>query len=433
MINVEIILYYCSDPGNKATFQINQLHGYVEHFCSLQIVIYRLPPPSIIPQITLYEFLGQILRTPKSIELGISCSDNVQLAVLPSNSNDFENDLEIIDTDDKLQEELRSHYKDYRSVKTMYLFEPSKGSIQDQLSNITSQLSDIVSNSAASQSSEESSCDSAIMSEIIRSHSDFASILRVSQNTCAICGALRDYPGGLYACHLLEFNSVSRKRNEHTQHCNSLGLAQGNDARNYLCLCKTCHNNFDEYNIAIDPYNSNLIISPKILDNPVNNITYRDLVFKDGKPTNRKLKHVDGEIYRHPSRLIQYRHRLYELEQEFGILSKQQSLLMNKISSRKIKRQAGEGNEKETEDPYETLRDFKENFDDLKVNQLRDMLRSVEMPVYGKKPELIERLRALKHTLAEIEKLYYGIQIPVDTCTKEDFEEALKYCKFCLN
>ena len=130
----------------------------------------------------------------------------------------------IIDSDQKLRDYLREYFGCYRKARTLYLFSPlTEGG----------QLLAKKESSASSRPSRDSA-----VSKLVREH---------AKETCQICG--RKFPGGvgLYACHLYETKSGHRDIVDQISSCSPLGLTYVNDYRNYLCLCKACHDRFDDY------------------------------------------------------------------------------------------------------------------------------------------------------------------------------------------
>lgn len=361
---------------------------------------------SQISTITLQHFILLVLYHGEKVILSLDKSVPHLLVAIPSKSISIEEDKKksenIIDTDEKLRGYLESWFSDYYNARSLYLFDIAQGPSQSIAKN---------EGTIASKPSRDST-----ISRDIRAHAN---------NSCQICG--RKFPGGvgITSCHLFEMRSVPEDINNRVETYNELGLAGVNDSRNYLCLCKICQVHLDNYNITINPLDHDLIISPRIFDHEIYEVDgiakYQDLVEDvQGNLTHRKLYHIDGDAYKHPQQLLQYRYRLYQIEQRWKIMSKQRSTFINFGGKRKSEFAENELMKK--------LKTQELVLNSTTCKQLKEFLSAAGIPRPKRKAELFEKVQNLQKFLNEgvgnfsLEELEnnYG----------DEFEEALRKCKF---
>jgi hypothetical protein len=227
------------------------------------------------------------------------------------------------------------------------------------------------------------------MSKAIRTHGN---------NRCQICG--REFPNGegLFACHLFELKAVPECVQNRVTSFNDLDLGTVNDPRNYLCLCQKCHDFLDDYNITIDPKNHNLLISTRIFREEIFGVDgiscYQELVEDgNGQPTGRKLTHVDGNAYKHLFKLLQYRKRLYDIEQQLNLLSKNRALNIGTGGKRKFSFQDDQDVKK--------LKSHALPVEKERVDNMKALLKKFGASTRGNKLELFERIKKLQKALRE--------------------------------
>jgi hypothetical protein len=332
------------------------------------------------------------------------------LVTLPSNTEDVDENLNDpsrnLDTDEKIQSYLYSFFRNMRHTDRLYLFD----SIQEVSQKIT-KMEGTVSSSTVSRESN--------MSRDIRSHGN---------NCCQICG--RGFPDGegLFACHLFELKAVPECVDNLLKSFNDLGLTTVNDGRNYLCLCQKCHDFLDDYNIAINPQNHDLIISNRIFNETIDGVEgisrYRDLVeYENGQPTGRKLTHLGGDAYKHPLKLLEYRKKLYDLEQKLQIMSKNRALDIAVGGKRKFLFK--------DEEAVKELKTRNLVFKDETKGEMKALLKKFNASTGGNKPVLFDRVQKLQQALQDDcfkETDFEGLEQLYD----KQFDGALTECIFQL-
>ncbi len=89
-------------------------------------------------------------------------------------------------------------------------------------------------------------------------------------------------------------------------------------------MCTRCHAHFDDYNVGVDPDTQEVLISPRIYDDPIEGAS--------GQSNTQKLVHVNCATCKHPKPLLEYRKERYDVKQKSGMINKYSSLGKRNIS-----------------------------------------------------------------------------------------------------
>ncbi len=372
----------------------------ITHFHSLRnfkVVLKR----EEIPHITLNDFL-EVAMFYASVDEIIDKKEDYVLFTMSNKSQSIDEDIKnnIIDSDEKLSHYLNAFFDNWTEAGRLYLHDP-----KEELSQT------IVEKEEAGSVSSKPSRDSEASKDIKDR----------SNNQCSLCG--RNFPNGigLEASHVYEVKSMPDNVLDRIVNFDLLGIFNVNDPRNYLCLCTRCHHHFDDYNVGIDPDTQEVLISPRIYDDPIEGAPgiskYRDLVEDaQGNPTHRKLVHVHGDVCKHPRPLLEYRKELYDVEQKSRMISKYHSLGKRKISEVE-------------KDVIENLKQENRPYKKLTKPIMARYLEAFGLSTTGSKSELYERMEKLKNFVNE----GFTRQTTITDLLRinaDEYKQTLSKCKF---
>jgi hypothetical protein len=128
----------------------------------------------------------------------------------------------------------------------------------------------------------------------------------LANSTCAFCGCQSAVRGAVHAVHLFELKHYSKIRGAAAQTAalREKGLGHIHDIQNMICLCGTCHGDFEgTYNVGIVPDKVTLVKDP-ILEKPCGRGKFGEL---RGRPVTYARAKEDLP----PLKLLRYRYEFY--------------------------------------------------------------------------------------------------------------------------